>query len=243
MPVRGVLAGGELAIGHPLHELLERDFVVMVEAEVVQVGDLGATPGPRPFEPRYRRVMAAQHFEAGEAQQRVALLGAVGFEVGAAFCARTLAEGFISEMQAGELGGSDARVSDQRRLAQGGDFTGKPGCRQAGKFRNRLHVDIERVEEDAAIGRVGARALRVFGKQRMQRVEPDAGGAMRGGARDEMAEIGEIADPPVAARAQGVELRRQQPQPTAVALPAAHRGLRDRIERSRTRETGRHGGD
>ena len=59
----------------------------------------------------------------------------------------------------------------------------------------------------------------------MQRVEPDAGGAVRGGARDEMAEIGEIADAPVAARAQGVELRRQQPQPAAIALPAAHRRL------------------
>ena len=59
----------------------------------------------------------------------------------------------------------------------------------------------------------------------MQRIEADAVGAETGGEFDQPFEIGEIADSPVARRADAVELDRQQP--AAVEIAAEGLGRRD----------------
>ena len=51
----------------------------------------------------------------------------------------------------------------------------------------------------------------------MQRIEPDAVGAQSCRKLDQAFEIGEIADPPIARRADAVELHRQQPAAVEIA--------------------------
>ena len=56
------------------------------------------------------------------------------------------------------------------------DLTGRAlsaRSREPGEFGDRRDVDIEGIEKEPAVRRIGARPLRGFGKQRVQRIEPD----------------------------------------------------------------------
>ena len=70
--------------------------------------------------------------------------------------------------------------------------------------------------------------MRAVGKQSVQRIERDRRRALPGGDLDQPPQIGEVADPPIAARAQGIKLRRQRPVPSPVALKRAQRFSRPR---------------
>ncbi len=102
----------------------------------------------------------------------------------------------------------DAAIIDQLSIPKRLDLPLQPGRRKAGKFRNRLHVDIERIEKEAAVRRIGRR---VVIEQRMQRIEADAGGAEFASKVDQAGEIGEIAVAPIAPRAHAIELHCQRP--------------------------------
>ena len=78
---------------------------------------------------------------------------------------------------------------------------------------------------------------RPMGEQRVERIEADGGAAERSGELGQSREIGEIADAPVARRAQTVKLRRDAPE-TKLRIGAARRqiamiGRDDERQRSR----------
>jgi hypothetical protein len=71
-------------------------------------------------------------------------------------------------------------------------------------------------------------------EQRMQRIQADHVGALRGHAHDQRVEVAEVADAPVARRAQAVQLHRRPPDAAAVAhggrpVAAAGRGNDQRL--------------
>ena len=93
-----------------------------------------------------------------------------------------------------------------------------------GEVGHAHHVDVDRIEE-AAIGRmVRARALAVFGEERMQRIDADDRAAGARGRDAGLGERREIADALVAGAAQRVEMRGE---------PEATRACRKRLGRAR----------
>ena len=81
----------------------------------------------------------------------------------------------------------------------------------AQEFGHRLHIDIGDVEPATGRGAVGAGALRVGRIEGMNGVETDEVGSPGGGILNQLAEIAEIADAPVVAAAQAVELDARAP--------------------------------
>ncbi len=78
-------------------------------------------------------------------------------------------------------------------------------------FRDRLDVDVERVQEHPAVRRIGAAIGRPVVEQRMERIEADTIGAQLARKLDQASQIGEVAHAPVARRAHAVELHGDQP--------------------------------
>ena len=85
----------------------------------------------------------------------------------------------------------------------------RPRCLR--KFGNGLDVDVERIEEMPAVGKIRAGLLGPVVEQGMQRIESDRRGAVRGGDVDQVCEVREITVAPVAARADAVELHGDRP--------------------------------
>ncbi len=98
----------------------------------------------------------------------------------------------------------------------------RPYRRILGKAGHSGHVDVEVIEKGAARRRIGAQVPRLGGKQRVQRIDPDCRGAKRRRIAAEPREVGEIADSPIPAAAQTIELSSQ--------APAAHARLQFRME-------------
>ncbi len=110
-------------------------------------------------------------------------------------------------------------VLDQLGLTQLRDLLRQSGSLQARKFGYRVDVDVERIEELAAVRRIRARLVRAIIEQGVQRIERDTGRAPIGGKLDQTGKIRKIAVTPIALRANAVELRRQHPYASrAVAL-------------------------
>jgi hypothetical protein len=196
---------------------------LMRASECLQARAVGTAPFRRPFLPRRRRQLRAQDFKTSKAQQHRALRTAKRFEIGAARRARPFSKPLMRQMQSRKLGARHASVCHKIGIAQRGDLR-LQSRRRAGKFVDGFHIDIERIEKQPAVGRIGAGVLGALGKQRVQRIETDGGDAARRGDLNQMLEIGEIAVPPVAARAQRIELHGQRPQPPSVALEGALHG-------------------
>ncbi len=80
-------------------------------------------------------------------------------------------------------------------------------------------VDIERIEEEAAVRRIrAAGTVRPVIELRVQRIEPDPGAAKICNDFHEIGEVAEIAVAPVAVRPDPVKLHREHPVPSPVAL-------------------------
>ena len=167
-------------------------------------------------------MLPPQHLEAGEAQQGRALRGAPGVEIRAAPGRGGTPESGVRQMQRPHLGRGDALMGDQVAAAQRGNFGVEPGRGEAWKFRDRLDIDVERVEENPAVRRIGARLVRAVGKQRVQRIETYRRNATRSSQRHQPSKIAEIAVPPIARRSQRIELHSERPETPPVALKGAH---------------------
>ena len=85
------------------------------------------------------------------------------------------------------------------------------------KFRKLFDVDIERVEKQPAVRRIGAAIARAIVEQGMQRIEADAVGAEMIGEFDQAGEVGKVTYAPVARGADAVKLDREQPATVELA--------------------------
>src|ERR1700730_2064947 len=112
-----------------------------------------------------------------------------------------------------QLGLGYATVVDGVLASQPRELLLQAASFDAWKLRYRFHVDVKRVEEKSAVGKIRTRFLRLIVKPGVQRVEPDARGAEIGSKIDEGKEIGKIAMAPIAQRPHPVKLNCQPPHP------------------------------
>src|SRR3954449_13182845 len=87
----------------------------------------------------------------------------------------------VRELERQRLGVCNSMVVDNIVVSEPQDRVSQPGCFQPGKFRHRLNVDIEWIEEEPAVGKIRTCLVRPIIEQSMQRVESDARCAEIGG--------------------------------------------------------------
>src|SRR5258708_21185023 len=85
------------------------------------------------------------------------------------------------------------------------------------KFGEFFDVDIERIQEQPTVRRIGAAVARAVSEQRVQGIETDTIGSQMACQFDQAFEVSKITDPPVARRADAIELERQQPAADEIA--------------------------
>src|SRR5262249_13604830 len=80
----------------------------------------------------------------------------------------------VCKLERAHLRMRHALVIDDVLLSNTFDRLLQAGSTRAGKFRNRIYVDVERVEKEAAVRGIRAGILRLCIKQGVQRVAPAA---------------------------------------------------------------------
>ena len=149
--------------------------------------------------------------EQGETRQRFAAVrpepgeGVGGFDLGAVRCKDPL--------QRPPLHPADGRIIDEvavERIEQFRVFPAQCGQHPVTAVE-AVDGDVERIEETAGRGRIGAEAAGIGHEQGMQRIDPDEGGALARRGHRQIGEIGEIAKAEIARRAQAVELAGNAP--------------------------------
>src|SRR5262249_25137836 len=138
-----------------------------------------------------------QDFKTCELTKPLSLFPAICLEVGAAVLRRRGQKMFESETQTVEFCACDLHVINEIACAKNIDVNASG--RGAWKIRNGVDVDVEWIEERAAIWGVGACLVGALDEQRVQRVQPDTSRAAGCGERDYTREIAEIAVPPISA--------------------------------------------
>ncbi|MEY9443706.1 hypothetical protein ABIE82_001154 [Bradyrhizobium diazoefficiens] len=204
-----------------MHEFDELDLALV--RTVAQPGTfclVGLPPLGRPFPPRPGEAMP-QHLEAGKAGQQRRAVRAEGVELIAADAARAPHEAVKGSAQGEPFQRRHVGIGDAIAFAQPRGGRGRIGDEVRGKFRDRLDVDVERIEKQPAVRRIGAAIGRVVVEQHVQRIEADAVGPELFCEPDEIGKVGEIADAPVALRADAVELHGEQPAAVEIAAEGA----------------------
>ncbi len=213
----------QLAVRRPLHEFDEFDLALV--GTVAKLGAFGLVrllPFLRPFPPRRVEAMA-QHLETGKARQQRRALSAEGVERVATDAACALREAVEGGAQAQPFQRGHVGIGHAVAFAQTGRGRSRVGHEVRGEFGDGLDVDIERIEEQPAVGRIRAAIGRMVVEQDVQRIEPDTVGAELLGEPHQICKIGEIADAPVAVRTDAVELHGEQPAAVEIAAEGALR--------------------
>ena len=184
----------------------------------------------RPAQPAGRATpggvkMAVERIEQRMHLQPAATRGDERAEIRRTFAVRPqvpLAEVAIQQSENLELRGCDAGVVDQGLGAQCGQsrcerrIGGACARRIAAlEFRDLGHRDVQNVEEVAARSAVWARPQRIGRRQRVQGIQADESRAAWRQPSDQLLQIAEIADAPVAPGPHRVQLHREAPQTPA----------------------------
>ncbi|ODR97140.1 hypothetical protein AUC70_12755 [Methyloceanibacter stevinii] len=143
--------------------------------------------------------------------QRLALLVAIVLEDVLGFGRGSLEEPCEQFLEDRNLEGGDARVVDQVRLPKHGALGRQVGRHDIGEPRHLVRGDQERIEEIARRGAVGADAFRLGEKQCVERADADEIRPERRCIFSEPRQILEIADAPIARRAQRIGLHGKTP--------------------------------
>ena len=215
----GLGRGAELAVGFPLQPLKEIDSVGKRLGEFGDRRRMRITHRGRPFVPRERqtllREMLMQSLEDCEIGERSATreLELAKGDPQRALCVECL-ETAEQRFEHRPLQRRDGGVIDQLGGARRGDRRLRREGLRRGVLRKARHggdIDVKKIEPDAARWRIRAEVPRLGREEGVQRVDPDRRRAEPSGGARQPGQIGEIADPPITAAAQTIELRGQPP--------------------------------
>ena len=161
---------------------MEGDAVFVGPSKLFQDFVVRRLPLRRPFPP-WRPKAAAQIFERRKSCESWSALPPEALKFPIPFRAFALAERLIGEAKSSRLDSNYAAIVDDICPPQRRNLVPHFG-RQPGKFSDGFDIDIARVEEQSAVGRIGTGVGGVV-EQRMQRIERDAGGSEIGSQVDQ----------------------------------------------------------
>ena len=214
-----------MPVRRPLHEFDEFNLGgVRSLTQFGALGLIGLPPLLRPFPPGLVEFVP-QHLKAGEARQKRRAFGTKRVEIPAAAGRRMRPEVLKGSTQRTPFQFGDALIVDNIAGPQPGDGVGALGQRAGLKSGDFFDVDIERIQEQPAVWRIGTAIGGPVVEQSVQGIETDAIGSQIARQFDQRFEVGKVADSPVARRADAVELDRCKPAPLEIA-PIC-RGRRD----------------
>ena len=127
----------------------------------------------------------------------------------------------MSDPQSRPFNLGNRRIIDQLSGSQPFELARDFAGIDAGKMRNGLDVDVIRIEENPAVGRIRARIVGPLAEQHVKRVKSDTRGAQTGHRPDHSRQVGEIAQTPISSRPQGIELDCDDPAFAPLALPGS----------------------
>ena len=222
-------AGLQLFVRAPLHKFGKRDCIrIIVAPELRQRCIIRPTPRLRPLPPG-APVFSPQHLKTGKAGQGLAALLAKCIESTFALERGTGFELRKGKPQRTLLQRSDARIVHQLGIPQPFDLGMALRHEMLRQFRQRRHIDIDRIQKQAAVRRIRAAIFSLIIEQRVQRIETDARRAEICRPPQQDLQIGKIADAPVATRADSVKLNCQQPTAIKLAFIGALRRNDQRV--------------
>ncbi|MGZ2410466.1 hypothetical protein ACVIKO_007788 [Rhizobium ruizarguesonis] len=210
----------QLPVGKPLQPHVETDIVHVSALEfgdggAVEALEIGRPPlpaGARPALDHGKR----QAFEKRVQPQAVTALHDEGVEIGRIIGVvnqAALSPDRPEIAQDPQLDLCDAGVVDEIGLAKACQLPFEFGT--AGKTRQPVDRDIERVEMLAARGLIGAATVGIGEKRRVKRGEADEIGAQRSREIRHFGQILEISDAPVACRTELIKLQAHTPDARA----------------------------
>src|SRR5262249_17514046 len=144
----------DLFVGHPLDELKQLDRFRLGLTELSEVRVFHSPPSVGPFPPGMAE-LPPKPFEASEAGERRSARIAKAREGLTPFFRAMPEKRFVCELEGTHLGVCDPFVINDVQSPQAIDLLVQAGSFEAGKFRNRVHVDVERIEKESAVRSVG----------------------------------------------------------------------------------------
>ena len=166
----------ELEVRLPLHVLEELDAGASVAGEGLDLRRVRPPIGLGPLLPGRAVEPFRQRLEQGETAEPFAALPTEPSELpGPAVVLMVLPETVVEQRQHLLLEGDDRAIFDNRRTTGRGEILCQRRHRFArlgafGEVGNRLHIQVDGVEEHPAAWRVGTGEFRVAAEQRVQRV-------------------------------------------------------------------------
>jgi hypothetical protein len=159
---------------------------------IIRRPPFGGPCPPRPFE------FPAQEFKTGEPDQcRSAAFAKTGEILFSRRCPIAL-EAAPGERECACLRFDETGIIDKFGLTKRCDLIRQSCGLQTGKFLDPLRIDVMRIEEQPAAGRIGTVGIGTIVEKRMQRVKPNPRCAKARGNFDNGFKIGEIAMAPIA---------------------------------------------
>ncbi len=181
---RAIPASPQLTVGGPLHEFDEFDFdPVGPVTQARAAGLIGLPPLLGPFPP-WRAECVPQYLETGEPRQERRALGAEFCEIPLAAARRLRPEILEGCSQRAPFQFGDRDIVDDVALSQPGEGVAIAVKIAGLEFRQSFDVDVERIQKQPAVRRIGAAIGRPVIEQSMQRIEADAIGSQSGGEFD-----------------------------------------------------------
>jgi len=144
----------ELIVGQPLDELKEPDRFCLGLTDPSEAFVFCSSPRGRPFPPGVAE-FPPQPFKTCKAGKRRSSPIAKASKGVLPFFRALPEKRFICELERPRLRVCDALVINAVLPTQPVDLFLQPGRLEAGKFRNRLHIDVEGVEKESAVRCVG----------------------------------------------------------------------------------------
>jgi len=207
---RGAIAARlQLLVGRPLNEFDELDLCrIRARVKCCASGVVRLLPLRRPFPPGPIEFMP-QNFEAGEPRKHCPALVAKLRESRQTFGAGIGLEDLKRRSQPAPFQFGDGGIIDDIALPQPHDGVAVFGESTGSKFRKFFNVNIERIQKQPAVRRIGAAIGGAVIEQRVQRIEADTIRPQLAREIKQPFEVGEVPDSPVARRADAIELDRE----------------------------------
>ena len=141
----------ELLVRYPLRELEEAELHFLVTSQLIECFSICSAPFVGPFPP-WAGELSAKKLETGKSSYRKRVVCSKELESLASFRRGRLEKRGMRNLQRAHLGFGYDSVIDRAGVPKSGQRLVDTDSCDTGKFRYGFHIDIDRVDEQPAVG-------------------------------------------------------------------------------------------